>query len=323
MFPNISFLDLPAEIRLMIYVSTYEAFEAYVLNRGGSRSHRSVSGASVKVGQDRPDLSLLCSSKQVHAEASEVFFANADFSVIVERRPHHWFDMSKIWFQQDLTIPTSRIRKLTLTINVGTVDLAVQTWLQTRMSRRKNCLFFNQLTALRKLSIAVKISHWSFHDRQERQHLDHDEDLVVWLLKSIPSDVEIHWFVEPTELVGSRVDTSLSIARLRHLEEANAHHRGTSTSIPKEKRTELLEVAEPDFMAAWSEQQRQDRERRKRAQEQLREFEKEEEERLQLSKEVWKQQEEDRKEKQDNHKSGSLEGELSQAEDQAASASLV
>lgn len=288
MFPKTIFLDLPPEIRLLILEAALKGFEL-VVESNRDRRGQARAGDTVVRQLDESHLpgeisSLFSCSKQVRAEASNVFFASAQFFTTVTCRPHRWFDMSKVWFQRDITVPSHNIRSLKLDIYLGRNIPCVRGWLEERMVHRKDSLFFSQLVSLQRLDIAVFVWREMWSNDQQLEQADSDSDLVAWLVQSIPYHIELRWVLptstpsyessdssESTDEDSKDVMTSVSLTRLGQLEAAHAHLRGTSTNIKKDKRRTPSALPAPQFMEVWSQERQSKNEKLKQAKESYKE----------------------------------------------------
>lgn len=205
------------------------------------------------------------SCKQISREAREVFYEQAQFKLQVLAWWHAWMDASRPelkpefcfkYFHQGQQQFVQNIRHLDLTICTSSMhDEPLQMWLNRRMTYRKNCLFFDQLLALKSITVTLGDS-----GRPPRSVIEPTRsilsDVTFWMIQAIPTEVKLLW--NTTEAFQKRFD--LSSETLTELEEQHQACRATAPSVNKQKRKKRLSEPDPDFMVAWSKRAKQGRE---------------------------------------------------------------
>lgn len=276
---KLEFLNFPPEIRIMIYEYL---FGGIYITLGTDLDNKKVNGwpAVTLTRSESIPAQIFRSCRQINAEASVVFFQQAHFRLSVSADMDAWMDATKgklraahPYFSEpedrwDVTGEvhwsrplTGKIQHLHLVIDLG--PYSATDWLASRMSQRKNCVLFGQMTALRCLDISMLLTTWrwpwstvgTYPIPSLVDSADGEEDIVCWLAQAIPSDVELRWTAGTctTEITYVEPDA------LKRLQEKYEDRRGTACSIARTKRNKRPSGTDPDFMAAWSAREKERR----------------------------------------------------------------
>ncbi|KAF2094676.1 hypothetical protein NA57DRAFT_79851 [Rhizodiscina lignyota] len=224
-FGKLEFLELPAEIRLLVYEQLFgnrAGKTVQVLDHvGDTATTRRVYCVWMSRKSHKPEITLMTTCQQVYDEVKDVLYHRNYFCLFASNVSSPWFDGEASQLQATL-LP--RIENLALELRIYH-DSSIRDWLRTRLMTN---------------------SHGSPQRAKSEQNFDGDSELLFWLLEAIPRTVTINW-VSLTR--PSFWDTRyLSVRTLKRLAKEHDKVRGTAPTLDADRREPDANVQVPAML---------------------------------------------------------------------------